>query len=81
MTRQEREKAKQDSIARAKNPDSVRRAQIAEFLGEVANFSIRFVTCLKSFGIQYSNSTGSILPGYMGTANILGMDTKNGWMP
>lgn len=81
MTKKEREKMVQDSIARANNPDSVRRAQLAETLTNIANFGIRFVTMLKTFGIQYSNSTGSILPGYMGTASIFGMDPTNGWAP
>ena len=81
MTRKEREQAQRDSIARANNPDSVRRAQMAEFLGELGNFGIRFVTCLKTFSIQYGLNTGSRLPGYMGTASILGMDPKNGWLP
>ena len=71
----------QDSIARANNPDSVRRAQMAETLTDIANFGIRFVTMLKSFGLQYSNSNASVLPGYMGTASILGMDPSNGWAP
>ena len=81
MTKKEREKAVQDSIARAKNPDSVRRAEAAERWAELGKFGIRFVTMLKSFGAQYSNSSGSVLPGYMGTASILGMDLRNGWMP
>ena len=81
MTKKEREKAQQDSIARAKNPDSVRRARTAEVLSEVGNFAIRMVTGLKSFSVQYSNSTGAVLPGYMGTASIMGMDPRNGWMP
>ena len=81
MTKKEREKAAQDSIARAKNPDSVRRAETAERLAELGKFGIRFVTLLKSFGVQYSASTGSLLPGYMGTVSILGMDPRNGWMP
>lgn len=81
MTKNERNKMVQDSIARANNPDSVRRAQLAEALGRITNFGIRFATMLKSFGIQYSNATGSRLPGYMGTAGILGMDPSNGWTP
>lgn len=81
MTKKERDKAIADSIARAKNPDSVRRAQVAEMLGSIANFGIRFVTGLKTFGLQYSLSTGSTLPGYMGTASIFGMDPSNGWAP
>lgn len=81
MTKKERDQMIQDSIARANNPDSVRHAETMEKLAELANFGIRFVTCLKSFGIQYSSSMGSILPGYMGTASIMGMDPRNGWMP
>lgn len=81
MSKKERDKMVQDSIARANNPDSVRRAKLAETLTNIANFGIRFVTMLKSFGMQYSNSTGSFLPGYMGTASFLGMDPINGWAP
>ncbi len=81
MSRKEREKMVQDSIARANNPDSVRRAQLAETLADIANFGIRFVTMVKTFGVQYSNSNASVLPGYMGTATILGMDPVNGWAP
>ena len=81
MTKKEREAAVRDSIARAQNPDSVRLANIAEMLASVGHFAIRFATSLKSFGIQYSNSTASVVPGYMGTASILGMDPRNGWAP
>ena len=81
MTRRERERATQDSIAAANNPDSVRRAQIAEMLSAVGNFAIRFATGLKSFSFQYSSNMGSVLPGYMGTASILGMDPRHGWLP
>lgn len=81
MSKRERDKLVQDSIARANNPDSVRRAQVAAALTSIANFGIRFATMLKSFGVQYSNSNASVLPGYMGTASILGMDPSNGWAP
>ncbi len=81
MTKKEREKAVQDSLARAKNPDSVRRAQLAETMSEIGNFAIRFVTGLKSFSVQFSGSFGAVLPGYMGTASVLGMDPRNDWMP
>lgn len=81
MTKRERDQAIQDSIARLKNPDSVRRAEIAEALTQLAYFGVRFVTGIKTFGIQYSNSMGSILPGYMGTAALVGMDPRNGWNP
>lgn len=81
MSKKEREAAVKDSIARAKNPDSVRRAQVAEVMGEIGNFAIRMVTGLKNFNVQYSNNSGSNLPGYMGSARILGMDPRNGWMP
>lgn len=81
MTKKERDQAIQDSIARVKNPDSVRRAETAALLAEIGKFGIRLVTGLKSFGIQYSRNTGSILPGYMGTASILGLDPQHGWAP
>lgn len=81
MTKREKDKYIQDSIARVKNPDSTRRAETMAFLAEVGKFGIRFVTGLKSFGLQYSQNMGSTLPGYMGTAGILGMDGRNGWAP
>lgn len=81
MTPREREKAKQDSIARAKNPDSVRHAEMMAFVKELGNVGIRFVTGLKSFNIQYNNSMGSRLPGYMAACSILGMDPTKGWAP
>ena len=46
MTKKEREAAVRDSIARAQNPDSVRRANIAEMLASVGHFAIRFATSL-----------------------------------
>lgn len=81
MTKAQRDKLHQDSLARAKNPDSVRRAETKAFFREVGNFGIRMVTGLKSFNLQYSASTGSILPGYMGESSLLGMDPAHGWAP
>lgn len=81
MTKKEREEATRDSVARAQNPDSVRRAEAAAMLASVGKFAIRFATSLKTFGLQYSNSTASVLPGYMGAASILGMDPRNDWAP
>lgn len=81
MTKKEREAAVRDSVARANNPDSVRRAQMAEMMNAVGNFAIRLVTGLKTFSVQYSNNMGSVLPGFMGSARILGMDPRNGWQP
>lgn len=81
MTKREKDKYIQDSIARAKNPDSVRRAETMAFMAEAGKFAIRFLTGVKSLGVQYSRNTGSSLPGYMGTASILGMDPSHGWAP
>lgn len=81
MTKRERDQAIQDSIARAKNPDSARRAEAMEMLAELGKFGIRFLTGVKTVNVQYSRNMGSTLPGYMGTASILGMDPVNGWMP
>lgn len=81
MTKKEKEQMRQDSLARAQNPDSVRKAELAAFFKELGNFGIRLVTCVKSAGIQYSYNIGSTLPGYMATASILGMDPTKGWEP
>ena len=81
MTNRERQQHLQDSLARAKNPDSVRRAEMASFWREVGNFGIRFATGLKTASANYSVTNGNILPGYMGTVAFLGMDPNNGWAP
>lgn len=81
MTKREKDKYIQDSIARANNPDSVRKAETAAMLAELGKFGIRFLTGIKTVGLQYSQNYGSYLPGYMGTASILGMDPRHGWLP
>ena len=81
MSNRERQQYMQDSIARAKNPDSVRRAETAAFLREVGYFGIRLLTGLRTLTANYNVTTGAILPGYMGTASILGMDPDHGWTP
>lgn len=81
MTKREKDKYIQDSVARANNPDSARRADVAAFMAELGKFGIRFVTGIKTMGVQYSRNMGSSLPGYMGTASILGMDPSRGWFP
>lgn len=81
MTKREKDKYIQDSIARANNPDSVRKAETAAMLAELGKFGIRFLTGIKTVGLQYSQNYGSYLPGYMGTSSILGMDPRHGWLP
>ena len=69
---------KQDSIAMA---DSLKHEALLEKLRAIRDFSIRFVTCLKTANAQYSLTTGNRLPGYMGEATIVGLDPTNFWTP
>ena len=63
------------------NQDSLRHAQMMERLREVGYFGLRFVTGLKTINLQYTQTIGNYLPGYMGTATIMGLDPRNGWTP
>lgn len=63
------------------NQDSLRRAQLMEKLIQVRNFGIRLVTGVKDFNVQYNSTAGSILPGFMGEASILGMDPSASFSP
>lgn len=63
------------------NQDSLRRAAIMEKLIQAHKFAVRFVTGVKSFSAQYSSTSGSILPGFMGSATIVGLDPTAAWTP
>ncbi len=67
---------KTDSIA-----DSTKESKFLEILREVGYFSIRAVTGLKTFSVKYTLSEGTLIPGFMPEATILGMDNKNLWSP
>lgn len=64
-----------------RNQDSLRHALLMEKLMQIHKFGVRFVTCVKDFNIQYSSTSGSILPGYMGEATIFGLDPSAGFTP
>lgn len=61
--------------------DSLKKERLKGILTEVANFGIRFATGLKTANIQFNNTTGSHLPGYMGEATIVGLDPTASWTP
>lgn len=63
------------------NQDSLRSALMKERLQQIGYFGLRFITGLKNVNIQYTHTTGNYLPGYMGTATIMGLDPSNGWNP
>ena len=68
----------QDSIALA---DSLKHESLLAKLRAIRDFSLRLVTCLNTANVQYSLTTGSRLPGYMGEATIIGLDPTNLWTP
>ena len=61
--------------------DSLRRLRNAERLQEVAYGALRFITSLKNFNLQYSVTSGSRLPGFMGEPRVVGLDPDHWWTP
>ena len=60
--------------------DSVE-AAYKKILREIGYFGIRFMTGLKTVSVQYTSSAGTLIPGFMPEATILGMDNSNNWAP
>jgi len=69
---------RRDSTA---NLDSLRREQLMERLRQAGYFGLRLVTGVKNVNLQYTRTAGNYLPGYMGTATIVGLDPSQGWSP
>lgn len=67
-----------DSVAMA---DSLRHERVKEMLKNARNAVLRLVTCVKDFNLQYSYTSGSRLPGYMGEPMFVGLDSRNHWTP
>lgn len=63
------------------NLDSLRRAEWMERLRQVGYFGLRLATSIKDVNLQYTQTNGNYLPGYMGDATIMGLDPNNGWTP
>lgn len=70
-----------DSTLTQAQKDSIQREKFRAALREVMYFGVRFVTGVKSANIQYSSSTGAMIPGFMGEATIFGLDPSRGWAP
>ncbi len=68
----------QDSIAAA---DSLKREKRMQTLREIGYFGLRLVSGVKSVNLQYNQTVGSRLPGYMGEPTYLGLDAQNHWTP
>lgn len=47
-------------------------------IGTVPKFFLRMATSLKRIGIQYNEDLGTLLPGYMDSTQVLGMNLRNG---
>ena len=76
-SRQSLSRAPQDTAAAPK--DSI--TGIEKILKEVLNYSIRFVTCVKTVSASYNLSQGTFLPGFMPTAKWLGTTPDNKFAP
>ena len=67
--------------ADARVADSLRKAQIQEHLLDLAYFGLRLATAVKNVNIQYNNTFGSTIAGFMGESRIVGLDPSNQWSP
>ncbi len=76
--KQQKKMSAQDSVAMA---DSLRHAKFMNFLKEAGYFGLRLVSGVKNINIQYSNTTGSRIPGYMGEPKYVGLDPQSFWTP
>ena len=71
----------------SRNPqDTVKTEQdsvpaLQKFLKEALNYSIRFVTAVKTVSINYNLSRGTLIPGFMPTAKWLGTTPNNKFAP
>ncbi|MEE1204285.1 MAG: cell surface protein SprA, partial [Bacteroidales bacterium] len=71
----------------SRNPqDTVKTEQdsvpaLQKFLKEALNYSIRFVTAVKTVSINYNLSQGTLIPGFMPTAKWLGTTPNNKFAP
>lgn len=68
----------QDSVAAA---DSIKHANLINAFKQVGFFGLRFLSAVKSVNLQYSQTRGSRLPGYMGQPKFLGLDPNSFWSP
>ena len=61
--------------------DSLKKEQRKEQLRQIGFFGLRFATAIKDLNLQYNDTWGSTLAGYMGEASIIGLDPSNYWTP
>ncbi len=61
--------------------DSLRREARKEMLQQVGFFGLRLATAIKDANVQYNDTWGSSIAGFMGEARIAGMDPSNMWAP
>ena len=67
--------------ADAARADSLRKAEREEMWRELGYFGLRFVTGVKDFNVQYNNTFGATIAGFMGESRIIGLDPSNQWQP
>ena len=48
------------------------------YISPVPKFFLRMITSLKRVGIQYTEDMGTLLPGYMDSTRLFGLNTSNG---
>lgn len=77
MKLQSNKNTPKDSTATA--ADSV--SATAKFMKDLMNYSLRFVTCIKTVSINYSLNEGTSLPGFMPVAKWLGTTPDRNFAP
>ncbi len=69
----------QDSIKAARQNDSVARSKsFAYYAGRTFG---HLLTMVKNISFNYTNTSGTVLPGYNDSTRFFGMDDRNGWAP
>ncbi len=57
------------------------KSALSENLKKVLNFSIRFLTGVKTASVSYSKTGGMTVPGFMPEAQVMGMSVGDSWAP
>ncbi len=69
----------QDSIRAARQNDSIAKSKsYAYYAGKTF---VTLLTMVKNVSFSYTNTTGTILPGFNDSTRIFGMDDRNNWAP
>ncbi|HEU4471845.1 MAG TPA: cell surface protein SprA, partial [Flavisolibacter sp.] len=71
-----------DSARKGNGKDSIRRKQKnpndLPYVGPVPRFFAKMITSVRRIGVQYNEDLGTLLPGYLDSTKVLGMNPRSG---